>query len=80
MASLQQNCAPKAMAGLRFSLLSWGDPYREGHSVSLGEGGPKRGGWFAYKRKEEFDEFGLRSSDVHIPLAFPLGFSGCHLI
>ena len=48
--------------------------------MSLGEGGPKRGGWFAYKRKEEFDEFGLRSSDVHIPLAFPLGFYGCHLI
>ena len=51
MASLQQNCAPKAMAGVRFSLLSWGEPYREGHNVSLGEGGPKRGGWFMYKRK-----------------------------
>ena len=80
MASLQQNFAPKAMAGLRFSILSWGEPYREGHNVSLGEGGPKPGGWFVYKRKEGFDEYGLRSSDVHIPLAFPLGFSGCLLI
>ena len=39
------------MAGSRFSFLSWGEPYREGHSLSLGEGGPKRGECFVYKRK-----------------------------
>lgn len=48
--------------------------------MSLGEGGPKPRGWFVYKRKEESDESGLRSSDVHIPLAFLLGFSGCLLM